>query len=41
MTRADERLRAAALGDGPLAMFDDGLPLQFLHGLEIQQERKE
>ena len=34
MMGADERLRAAALGDGPLAMFDDGLPLQFLHGPE-------
>src|SRR6516162_5405452 len=27
-----ERTQAAALGEGPLAMFDDGLPLKFLHG---------
>jgi hypothetical protein len=28
---AYERAQAAALGDAPLAMFDDGLPLCFLH----------
>jgi hypothetical protein len=31
-TKIRERAHAAALGDGPLAMFDDGLLLQFLHG---------
>ena len=27
-----ERTQAAVLGEGPLAMFDDGLPLKFIHG---------
>ena len=31
MTREEERRIAAELGEGPLVMFDDGLPLQFLH----------
>jgi hypothetical protein len=31
-SRISEREQAAALGDGPLAMFDDGLPLKFLRG---------
>jgi hypothetical protein len=34
-----ERTQAAALGDGPLVMFDDGCPLQFLHGSKPKQEQ--
>jgi hypothetical protein len=32
MTKHDERAQAAALGEEPLAMFEDGLPLKFLRG---------
>ena len=37
----NERAQAAALGDGPLAMFDDGLPLQFLRGPHCATGRAE
>ena len=39
--RMNERAQAAALGDGPLAMFDDGLPLQFLRGPHCATGRAE
>src|SRR5262245_56234910 len=38
MTREEERRIAASLGDGPLAMFDDGLPLKFLRSPESKRE---
>jgi hypothetical protein len=36
MTREQKRLIATELGEGPAIMFDDGLPLKFLHGPKQQ-----
>jgi len=40
MTREEERRIAAELGEGPLVMFDDGLPLKFLHGQKPMHDTK-
>jgi hypothetical protein len=37
----DERRIAAELGDGPLVMFDDGCPLELLHGAKGCMNQKE